>query len=304
MRIDGKILGASAVPWTADFEFDETAFRGQVNAQLDAGIDHLYIFGTAGEGYAVTDDQFIAVTTAFVDQMRQRNAEPMVGVINLSLGTMMERIEAAQRIGARRFQISMPSWGELSDTEMTAFFGEVLTSFPDAEFLHYNVARAKRQLTGPEYGVLASRHPNLVATKQSTDSMRQIALSMEASPQLRHYFVDGGYAYGSLIGDCGVIPSLGNCNIDRLHQYAAAGTARRVDELLETQRQLWLLVTGLLDLAGRGFIDGAYDKLIWSLNDPTFPLRVLPPYAGFSRETANSFRKWIAENVPSWAQGA
>ena len=47
-----------------------------VRARLAGGIRHLYVFGTAGEGYAVTDSQFHAITSAFADEMRRGGADP------------------------------------------------------------------------------------------------------------------------------------------------------------------------------------------------------------------------------------
>jgi dihydrodipicolinate synthase/N-acetylneuraminate lyase len=301
VRTDAKVLATSVVPWTEDWAFDEARFRSQVRAQLSAGLTDLYVFGTAGEGYAVSDAQFATVTKAFVEETNQGGGRPMVGVVSLSTTTVIERIQTARDLGVRRFQISMPSWAALGDGEVDAFFEEVLGSFRDLEFLHYNVARAKRQLTGVEYGRLATRHPNLVATKQSGDSMRQIATSLEEAPQLRHYFVDGGYAYGSLIGDCGLLPSLAICNPERLHSYVADGESRNVDRLLATQRELRTLAGGLLATVGpRSMIDGAYDKVVWKLHDREFPLRLLPPYEYAPDDTADRFASWIADHVPTW----
>lgn len=297
-----KTLGASLVPWTSGYQLDTDMFRSHIDRQIEEGMDHLYVFGTAGEGASVTDDQFVSVSSVFADQTRKRGIEPMVGVINLSMGTMVSRIEVARSLGVRRFQISMPSWAALTDDEMMDFFGEVLSGFPDCEFLHYNVARAKRQLTAAEYAVLASRHPNLVATKQSTDSMKQISALMAAAPQLRHYFVDGGYGYASLFGDCGLIPSLANCHPERLREYVAAGTAREIDGLLRFQTDLWSLVDGLLSVTpGPRRIDGAYEKLILGLTMADFPLRLLPPYSGFSDEDRMAFASWIDTNLPHWS---
>lgn len=302
VRTDAKVLATSVVPWTEDWRFDESRFRSQVRAQLAAGLTDLYVFGTAGEGYAVSDAQFAAVTTAFAEEMKDGGGRPMVGVVSLSTTTVIERIETARDLGIRRFQISMSSWAALGDGEIDVFFEEVLGSFRELEFLHYNVARAKRQLTDAEYGRLAARHPNLVATKQSGDSMRQIATSLEEAPQLRHYFVDGGYAYGSLIGDCGLLPSLAICNPERLHSYVADGESRNVDRLLATQRDLRTLADGLRETVGsRPMIDGAYDKVVWKLHDREFPLRLLPPYESAPDDAADRFASWIAYHVPSWS---
>lgn len=305
VRVEAKVLATSVVPWTVDHRFDSESFRSEVRAQLAAGLTDLYIFGTAGEGHAVSDAQFLEVASVFVDEVRAGGGEPMVGVISLSMSTIVERIERARSLGVRRFQLSLPSWAALGAGEAETFFEEVLGSFPDLEFLHYNVARAKRQLTADEYGALARRHPNLVATKQSGDSMRQIATSLEAAPQLRHYFVDGGFAYGSLVGDCGLLPSLALCNFERLHEYVAAGTHRDVDRVLTAQRQLRLLADGVRNTVGaRPLIDGAYDKLVWKLHDRDFPLRLLPPYEAAPDQAAGLFAAWIEQHVPTWSPGA
>ena len=74
----------------------------------------------------------------------------MVGVISLSLPTIIGRIERAHAMGARRFQLSLPSWGSLNDAEVATFFRETCARFPDVEFLHYNLMRAGRILTGAE----------------------------------------------------------------------------------------------------------------------------------------------------------
>jgi len=47
-------------------------------------------------------------------------------------------------------------------------------------------------------------------------------------------------------------------------------------------------------------IDGAFDKVLWRLHDPRFPLRLLPPYAGASEAAASSFLNYVRENHPNW----
>src|SRR3712207_9569121 len=63
--------------------------------------------------------------------------------------------------------ISLPSWGPLNDDEMLRFFVDVCGTFPDARFLHYNLPRTKRVLTGPEYARIVAEVPNLAATKNT-----------------------------------------------------------------------------------------------------------------------------------------
>ena len=53
--------------------------------------------------------------------------------------------------------------------------------------------------------------------------------------------------------------------------------------------------------AGRYHIDGAFDKMLYRVSDPTFPLRLLPPYQFASDAEFDAFRAAIP---PAWRQGA
>jgi dihydrodipicolinate synthase/N-acetylneuraminate lyase len=121
-RFPSGILATCCIPWDSDWQFAESIFRRAVRKTLAHGTRHIYVFGTAGEGYAVTGGQFDHIVATFVDEMRKGGAEPMVGVIGLSLGTVLERIRRSRDHGVRQFQFSLPSWGALSDVELYSFF--------------------------------------------------------------------------------------------------------------------------------------------------------------------------------------
>src|SRR5262245_9196342 len=82
-RYPSCIRATCVVPGGEDCTFLEDLFRHQVRQMLAHGTKHLYVFGTAGEGYAVTDRQFDQIVGVFADAMRQGGGEPMVGVISL-----------------------------------------------------------------------------------------------------------------------------------------------------------------------------------------------------------------------------
>ena len=91
-RFPSTILATAVIPWDEEYRFQENLFRRQVRLLRDGLTPYIYLFGTAGEGYAVSDQQFDAIVDAFRDEMLP-GAHPMVGVINLSLQTIIERIE-------------------------------------------------------------------------------------------------------------------------------------------------------------------------------------------------------------------
>ena len=306
-RFPACILATVVVPWTDTYTLDEGLFRDEISALLAAGYSHLYIFGTAGEGYAVDEPQFEQVARVFSVQMQAAGAEPMVGVISLSTATILRRIAwARDTLGVRLFQISLPGWGALEDAEVRTFFDAVLGQFEDCRFLHYNLLRTKRLVTANEYAAIAADHPNLVATKNSTDSMLRVRELIDTAPMLQHFLNEHGFAFGSLIGECGLLISLAATNLAMGQRYFAAGRARDVEALVQLEGELARIGTTFAATVGAGIerIDGAFDKVLWRLHDERFPLRLLPPYQGADPSAADAFRAFLETHYPHWAPQA
>ena len=91
-RLPPTALATCVLPWADRLRFDEQAFREPLRLVAARMTRHLYIFGTAGEGYAVTEAQFRYIARVFWDEALQCGVTPMLGVISTSLGTVIERI--------------------------------------------------------------------------------------------------------------------------------------------------------------------------------------------------------------------
>jgi dihydrodipicolinate synthase/N-acetylneuraminate lyase len=291
------ILATAVVPWTERLEFDEEAFCRQVRTLARDLTRHLYIFGTAGEGYAVTERQFDLIAGTFRRVSGECGVSPMLGIISLSLPAVVERIERGRAMGYRTFQISLPSWGALMDGEVDAFFAETCGRFPDCAFHHYNLARTKRLLTGADYRRLAAAHPNLAGVKSGTDDPAVVADLLTASPRLRFYFTEFGHAIARRTHDAGLLASISTINPARARAFVAGDDARRASDVMELRAILGSLV-GIS--ANRFHIDAAYDKILYRMTDPSFPLRLLPPYAGAAEADFERFRAAVP---PGWLGG-
>jgi dihydrodipicolinate synthase/N-acetylneuraminate lyase len=272
------ILATAVVPWDDRYEFQEDAFRRQVHTIARELTKHIYIFGTAGEGYAVTETQFDRITRSFWSVSREAQVTPMVGLISLSLPAIIERIERCRALGYRLFQLSLPSWGALNDEEVDRFFAETCGRFPDCQFHHYNLMRTKRLLTSVEYRRLAAAHPNFIAVKNSTTDPAVIADLMTLQPRLRFYITEMGYAMARKTHDLGLLISLASIHPERAKAFVAGPDAQRAADVEDFKA----LIAGLKAAGVKFHIDGAYDKMLYRMTDPTFPLRLLPPYVGAS----------------------
>lgn len=294
VQTPAAILATAVVPWTERYEFDEDRFCRQVHTLARGLTRHLYVFGTAGEGYAVTDKQFDQIAQAFWRSSLESGVTPMLGIVSLSLGTVIERIGRGHAMGFRHFQLSLPAWGALNDREVDAFFAETCGRFPDSSFHHYNLMRTKRLLTSADYKRLATAHPNLVAAKCSTDDPAAIADLLTVSPRIRFFFTEFGYAIARRTHEVGLLISLSSVNHARAHAFVAGPDERRTADVVD----LRAMVGTLIELAkGRFHIDGAYDKMLFRTADPAFPLRLLPPYAS---STDEDFARFHASLPPGW----
>lgn len=295
------VLATCCVPWREELTFAGDIFRRSVRHLVAHGIRDLYIFGTAGEGYAVTDAQFDEITRAFLEETCGEGIQGMVGLISLSLPTVIGRIERARSMGAKRFQLSLPSWGALRDAEMDAFFRETCGRFPDCEFLHYNLARAGRIVTGAEYGRLAARHPNLVATKNSTTDEARLRSLMTEAPLLQHFITEGGFATACTMGECGFLISFASTNLALGRQYFEAGHNRDFAALRGMHHELTEIAADLRESVGdAAHMDGAFDKMFCRLHDDAFPLRLLPPYLGVGEEVYRRYAARLQAKHPRW----
>ena len=293
-----RILATAVVPWTERYEFDEATFRRQVHTLARGLTRHIYVFGTAGEGYAVSEKQFDQIAATFGRSAQEYGASPILGIISLSLSTIIDRIGRGYALGYRAFQLSLPSWGALNDGELDVFFSETCGRFPDCHFHHYNLLRTKRLLTAVEYRRLAAAHPNLVAVKSSTDDPAIIANLLTVSPRLRFFFTEFGYAIARRTHDVGLLISLASVNYARAKAFVAGDDALRTADVDDFHA---MAVTLRELAANRYHIDGAFDKMLFRLTDPTFPLRLLPPYAAASEE---DFTRFLAALPAGWRRAS
>ncbi len=64
-RYPRAILVSCEIPWDERENLIEDLFREEVRRFLEFGFRHVYIFGTAGEGYAVDTARFEQIAKIF-----------------------------------------------------------------------------------------------------------------------------------------------------------------------------------------------------------------------------------------------
>ena len=295
------MMCAACIPWTDDFDFDEAKFRVHVKDLVDGGAKSIYIMGTAGEGYALDIDTFTRVVRAFLDVCKDgEDVMPMVGLISTSAKEIMHRIEIAQSLGCRDFQIALPCWGALTDDEVVEYFKMVCGRFPDCRFIHYNNGpRSKKLVTADLYVKLAQLVPNLVAAKYSTHNMPEIYILAKTQCPITFYLVDGGYTFGAMVGQFGFLNSFYSINMKLAWKYFEAGQNRDYETLLHGDA-FYRDTSECFSFIERPLIDSAYDKSIERVADPDFDNKLYPPYMGLTEDEFEKVNKTMREIIEKY----
>ena len=228
----------------------------------------------------------------------------MVGAIGLSTANIVERVGFAHDIGFRTFQTVLPSWGALNDDELVIFFKDLCGTFPDSQFLHYNLPRAKRVLGGVDYRRLIDAVPNLVATKTTSGGLPGAADLMRHSSELQHFFGEWNFPHGCMFGECSLLASFGPMTPHKTWEYFEAGRTQQIEKLFRLQHDFHKVCMDILSpVWGRERMDGAYDKIIVRLGGlEEMPLRLLSPYQSFTEAEYQACRQILHEKYPDWVQ--
>ncbi len=296
-------LCAACVPWTEDFQLDVPMFRRGVRQLCENGAGCVYLFGTAGEGYAVNQSQFLQIVTEFMDEMNSfPDVIPMVGVISMSMSEAMDRIRLAGELGVRYFQISFPNWGAVTNEEVMVFFKTVCSAFPDYQFMHYNNSlRSRKRLAPADYKRLAEEIPNLVAVKFIAPSFEEIHTFATLDLPIRIYLLEYAYGYGSMVYDqFGYLASITNCSYKIMRAYYKAGVEKDWETIRKIHDDFPVVFDTLFANCPADKIDSSYDKLFLQFTIPEFPSRVLPPYVGCTDAQVEGFKAELRKKLPHW----
>lgn len=300
-RYPKNIMATVCLPWTSNYTLDENLFCENIKLLCQKDIRSLYLFGTAGEGYLPTKQEFIRIASIFKQQTSQfPKVRPMLGVISNSITDIIDKIDAGSQCGFIDFQISFPSWGILSDNEAFTFMHMICDKFPSLNFMHYNNGlRSGKKITAGQYKKLCEEIPNLVAIKQTGATLREVAELMTAQLPLQVFFLEDAFTYASALGECSLLISILNTNYNIAQDYFKAvsdGDKGRIEML---HKEITVFYETLKFLPN-GKIDGAYDKLFVKYSFPDYPISLYPPYEGYTNEQWLNFDSVLRKSLPQW----
>jgi dihydrodipicolinate synthase/N-acetylneuraminate lyase len=199
--------------------------------------------------------------------------------------------------------VALPSWGALNDNELLRFFCDVCLPHPEARFLHYNLMRSKRLLTGIDYRRIADVVPNLVATKNTSPDLSHKMDLLRLAPEMQHFLSEVTFPACCAYGECSLLSSFAGMFPAATKKLFGYGKERNYERLFRFQKEYLEAVDDVIaPMVQHTRIDGAYDKNIVRLGGLPMPSRLLSPYESIPEEAFEESKR-ILENLHSrWLQ--
>ena len=233
-RIRG-IVPPIVTPFTADDSIDTDALRRVIRHVAAAGVHGIFVAGTSGEAYALTDDEVATLTEVALEEVGDR-LPVYAGTGAVTTRQAIERTVRATRMGAHAISLITPYFISPTEEELYAHFAAIAESTSLPILLYSNPARTGVRISLPVICRLAQAFPHVVGIKESGGDMTHMLRILRDTPPGFRLFsgmdtlifsslVSG--ASGAIAASANVVPKL----VVEIYESVQAGNLARAQEL-------------------------------------------------------------------------
>lgn len=184
------IISPILTPMHDDESVNYEEFRVQINHMLDGGIHGMFVFGTNGEGYILSEDEKIEIMKTAVEEVNGR--VPVYASIGL-VGTKdtIRLSQKAKEVGVDVLSTITPSFAAASQDELYTHFKTVAENV-DMPIVLYNIpARTGNAIAPATVGKL-SKIENIIGVKDSSGNFDNILQYIEQTRDREDFAVLSG----------------------------------------------------------------------------------------------------------------
>lgn len=154
-------------PMNDDESINEDELRKQINRLIDAGIYGIFVLGTNGEFYALSEPEKLRVIKAAVDETKGR-VPVFAGTGCVSTADTVALSRKAQDLGVDALSVISPYFVNVSQDDIFNHFSAVADAV-DIPILLYNMpARTGNNINFKTLKKLHEKHPNIIGAKDSS----------------------------------------------------------------------------------------------------------------------------------------
>lgn len=250
-----------------------------IDNQIENGTDAIVICGTTGESATMTDQEHVDCIEYAVKRVNGR--VPVVagaGSNHTSYAVWMSK--EAKRVGADALLHVTPYYNKTSQTGLIRHFNAVADA-TDLPIILYNVpSRTGVNITPATYRELA-KHPNIVAAKEASGNISQIAqIAQACGDELDLYSGNDDQIVPLLsLGAKGVISVLSNIMPRETHDICRLFFEGKIAESCALQLKLLPLINALFSDVNPIPVKEAMNMMSWECGECRLPLVSMQPQA-------------------------
>ena len=171
------IITALLTPMYEDESINEQELRNQVNRQIEAGVHGLFLLGTNGESYILSDKEKIRIIEAAAEENRGRL--PVYAGTGLPGTAETIRLSRdAIKAGANALSIITPYFAALSQDELYGHYA-ALADAVDVPIILYNIPARTGVNIMAETAEKLKKHGNIAGIKDSSGNFDTILQYVE-----------------------------------------------------------------------------------------------------------------------------
>lgn len=236
---------AIVTPMNADGSVNYEAMGQLIEQQVQGGTDAIIVCGTTGESSTLTDEEHRRVIQFTVAQVNHR-IPVVAGTGSNDTAYCLELSQEAEKMGVDGLLLVTPYYNKCSQKGLIRHYLTVADAV-DLPMILYSVASRTGVNILPETLKELSKHPNIVAVKEASGSISQVA-------KIRHLCGDDLDVYSGnddqivpllSLGGIGVISVLSNLMPKETHDICQLYFDGKVQESAALQLKLLDLINNL-----------------------------------------------------------
>ncbi|MDY4761509.1 4-hydroxy-tetrahydrodipicolinate synthase [Streptococcus thoraltensis] len=291
VKIEG-IIAPIITPMNEDESINLNEFRNQVDRLIDNGIHGIFVFGTNGESYILSEEEKLEVIKVAVEQADGRVPIYAGTGLNGTKETIRFSLKVKE-LGVDALSIITPGFAAASQDELYEHFKAVAEAV-DLPIILYNIPSRTGNTIAPVTVGKLSEIPNIVGVKDSSGNFDNILQYIEQSRNAEDFVVLSGndslILWTLLAGGSGAIAACSNVypyTLSQIYEQFVEGN-------IEKSRQYQDSIRSFRNLFAFGNPNTIVKYGVAELGHPVGKARA--PFNHLSAEGLEALRQVLANN--------
>ncbi|KPX49929.1 4-hydroxy-tetrahydrodipicolinate synthase [Pseudomonas ficuserectae] len=167
------IIPALVTPFTADQQLDEQALRNLIENLLNAGVHGLFVLGTNGEFFTLSESEKLKIARITVEAAAGR-VPVVVGTGAFATHEVIEMNKKMIDVGADALSIITPYFNAISQSELIKHYTAIADAAELPLMMMYNIPAKTGMSIGIGAVATLSQHPQIKDSAGNFDALVQM----------------------------------------------------------------------------------------------------------------------------------